>query len=130
MDNIGGQSDVNKLIIDAVDEALSTLGEGPKKAIYAYLEANNLPVAEIPLHIEEFSNVLEGLLGAGARLIELSIMKVLHARVGVALEVKAANPWALPELTFKDYVTIVKSYFEPKVETGLMVSDEILEKYR
>ncbi len=71
-----------KLLVEAVDYGLSSLGDSCRQAIYFYLE-NNFKIGkkEIPYRIEDFANAIEQIFGPGARLIEIEIMKVLHKKV-------------------------------------------------
>jgi hypothetical protein len=71
-----------KLLIEAVDEGLSSMGESGKEAIYFYLTSVfEIEKHEIPDKIEAFADALEELFGAGARLIEIRIIAALHQRV-------------------------------------------------
>jgi hypothetical protein len=67
---------------EAIDEALSTLGEEGKQAVYHHLERKyNLPKEEIPYRIERFSEVLETLFGTAAKILQTLIMKYLFKRI-------------------------------------------------
>ena len=124
----------NQLLLESIDEALSLLGKDAKNAIHFYLEVHNIPKEEIPNKINEFSTILEKLLVVGARLIELSIMKKLHAKIGIDWSWKAQNPWALPDLTFKEYVDKARAQFSDTKfipETGILLTEsEAMEKYK
>jgi hypothetical protein len=75
----------NKLVLDAVDTGLSSLGDSPKQAIYFYLEKTfKIKRSEIPEKIEEFATALEQIFGHGAKLVEIQIMKLLYEKVGQA----------------------------------------------
>lgn len=125
----------NKLLLDSIDEALTLLGKDAKNAVYFYLEVHNLTKKEIPDKINEFSSTLEKLVGVGAQLIELAIMKNLHAKIDVEWSWKPQNPWALPDLTFKEYVDKAKEQFINTIkfapETGILLTEkEAMEKYK
>lgn len=94
----------DSLLLEAVDEALSTLGEPCKKAFYIYFEKNyEIKKHEIPLKIERFAKAVQDLFGVGARLIEIQIMKNLREKLGdFTFQLKVEN------LTFTEYVTAVK----------------------
>lgn len=75
----------NKLVLEAVDEGLASLGDSPKQAIYFYLEKTfKIKRSEIPNRIDEFANALEQIFGHGAKLVEIQIMKLLYEKVGQA----------------------------------------------
>ncbi|MGB9135567.1 MAG: hypothetical protein WCC63_08335, partial [Candidatus Bathyarchaeia archaeon] len=60
-----------KLLLEAVEESLSTLGETPKQAIYYHLkEAFKIGRQEIPDKIDEFVFAIEDIFGQGAKLLE------------------------------------------------------------
>ena len=75
------------LLVDAIDETLNSLGESVKQSTYFHIE-NKFKVArkDIPENIEEFQDGLEKIFGAGARFIEILIMKNLHMKMGLPLK--------------------------------------------
>lgn len=77
----------NILLIEAIDEALSSLGESSKTAIYHHLEtAFNIKKQEIPNKVDVFSRALERLFGFGAKHLEILFMKSLSAKVREAIK--------------------------------------------
>ena len=91
----------NKLVLEAVDEALSSLGESAKQAIYSYMmKTCKIKRSEIPSKIEDVTHALEQIFGDGARLIEIQIMKALYQKVGDAFVYSPKKD----ELTFVKYV--------------------------
>jgi hypothetical protein len=70
-----------KLLSEAVDESLATLGETPKQAIYFHLqESFNIMKQDIPDKIDEFAFAIEKIFGEGAKLLEIQIMRSLHEK--------------------------------------------------
>jgi hypothetical protein len=69
----------DKILLRAIDEALNSLGESVRQSIYFHIE-NKFSVArnEIPEKLQEFQEGLKEIFGAGAQIIEISIMKNLH----------------------------------------------------
>lgn len=56
--------DFEKLLLEAVDEGLSSLGEPSKQAIYFHLEKGfNIKKQEIPYKITTFAKAVEKILG-------------------------------------------------------------------
>ena len=87
-----------KLLLEAVDEALSSLGTSSKH-IYFHLEKEfNINKQNIPHKIEEFTNAIEKTFGPGARVLEIQIMKRLYEKVGPFKHFPERN------LTFIEYV--------------------------
>ena len=101
------------LLTEAVDEALATLGESAKQAIYFHLE-NEFKIAkkDIPYRLEDFANGLEKIFGLGAHFIEILIMKSLFEKIGQPLEWNKSK-----ELAFVEYVAAAKrSYLKIQKE--------------
>jgi hypothetical protein len=74
-------------LLSSIDEALNSLGESVKQSIYFHIE-DKFSVArkDIPENLEEFQTGLEKIFGVGARFIEILIMKDLHTRIGLPLD--------------------------------------------
>lgn len=72
-----------KLLLEAVDEGLSSLGDSPKQMIYFYLEKTfKIKKIDIPSRIDEFADAIEKIFGHGAKHLEIQIMKRLYEKVG------------------------------------------------
>jgi hypothetical protein len=102
------------LLLEAINEALSSLGETPKTAIYFHLEKTfNIKKQEIPHRIEDFTSALEEIFGLGAMHLEILFMKHLHAKIGGVYE------WVEPkDFTFPTYVHMIKQNLVYKSENG------------
>ncbi|MEM4704752.1 MAG: hypothetical protein QXJ02_06775 [Candidatus Bathyarchaeia archaeon] len=80
---------LNKAILAAVEEGLSTLGDSPKQAIFYHLESCfKIKKEEIPLNLTDFGKALERLFGAGAPYLENLIVQRLHEKLGLTGENK------------------------------------------
>ena len=97
----------DNVLLGAVDEALASLGDSAKQAIYFHLE-DKFKIArnEIPYRLEDFADGLEKIFGLGARFIEILVMKQLHEGIGRPLEWDESK-----ELVFVEYVAAVKRSF-------------------
>lgn len=96
-----------KLLLEAVDDALSSLGDSAKQAIYFHLEKKfKIAKNEVPHRLEDFADGLEKIFGLGARFIEILIMKQLHEKIGQPLEWNESK-----ELVFVEYVAAAKKSF-------------------
>jgi hypothetical protein len=102
--------DFDKILLSSIDEALNSLGESVKQSIYFHIE-NKFCVArtEIPENIEEFQGGLEKIFGTGARFIEIMIMKNLHSKIGLPLNMDKKE-----QLEFVKYVGAAKQGFLKK----------------
>jgi hypothetical protein len=94
----------NQLLLEAVDEGLSCLGEFPKLSIYFHLEKKfGLRKAEIPSRIEDCDRALDDLFGNAASMLKVHIMKQLHIKIGTLIEWPDAERFG-----FTKYVSLVK----------------------
>src|SRR3972149_8660919 len=77
------------LLLNAIDEALNSLGESVKQSIYFHIE-NKFSVARnaIPESLQDFQGGLEKIFGTGAQFIEILIMKNLHSRIDLPLKME------------------------------------------
>ena len=90
-----------QLLVEAIDESLSSLGSSAKHAIYYHLEnLFNIKKSEIPFKIEEFTIAIEDIFGEGAQLLEIQMMKCLHQKVGTPFKQIPMKD----ELVFTDYM--------------------------
>ena len=72
-----------KLFLESVDSAFSSLGESAKQSIFFHLESEfKITRDEIPCRLEDFDNGLEKIFGTGSRFLEVLIMKNLFERIG------------------------------------------------
>ncbi len=102
------KTDFEKLLLEAVDEGLTSLGESSKQAIYFHLEKSfNIKKQEIPQCTEGFVHAVEKLFGMGANFLETLILKALYEKTG--LTDKEA---AFKKLTFTETVAAVKQTTE------------------
>ncbi|UCE96748.1 MAG: hypothetical protein JSV51_03925 [Candidatus Bathyarchaeota archaeon] len=81
--NTNSRTKLEHLLLEAIDEGLSALGDSGKQAIYYHLEKSfKLSKREIPEKIEEFAAAIEHIFGEGAVLLEIHIMQRLHEKAG------------------------------------------------
>ena len=100
----GGQL-VPEVLMAAIDEGLSLLGESSKQAVYFHLEKTfKMNRVDIPYRIEEFADAIEKIFGTGAKILEIQIMKSLFKKLGHKFKYypKQIN------LTFTEYIAAVK----------------------
>jgi hypothetical protein len=70
-------------MLDAVDEALGSLGDKARETILFHLEKKYaLKRNEIPANLETFANAIEAIFGEGAKFLELLIMKKFQEKIG------------------------------------------------
>jgi hypothetical protein len=74
---------LEELVLEAIDESLSSMGQNCKKSIYFHLENDyNLNKLEIPFRIKDFSEAIEKIFGVGAKILEIQILRILFKKMG------------------------------------------------
>jgi hypothetical protein len=102
--------DFEKLLLEAVDEGLASLGESSKQAIYFHIEKSfNVKKKEIPYRIETFAKAVEKIFGLGANFLEMLIVKKLFEKIGEVFEWHEST-----EFAFTMYVAVAKRVFREK----------------
>ncbi len=100
------KDDFEELLIDAVDQELSGLGNDAKKATYSCLKSTfGIKKHEIPDKIEEFAIALERIFGAGAKALEIRIIEAVCRRV---TNFKYSPKHG--DIFFADYLIALRSY--------------------
>ena len=116
----------DKILLEAVDEALASLGDSAKQAIYFHLESKfKISKDEIPSNVNVFANGLEKIFGAGAKFLEILIMKKLYERIGKPLELDTNK-----ELEFVDYVEAAKRTFTKRKQDEAKIAKFLEPKAR
>jgi len=117
------EKDFDELLLEAVDEGLSSIGESSRHAIFFYLETVfKIKRHEIPYKIEDFAAAIEKIFGLGANCLELLIMKHLFEKVKKTVQLHEPG-----DFTFTKYVTAVKQSFLEKKKAEELVQFEQIE---
>jgi hypothetical protein len=81
------EPDFEKLLVESVNEALSSLGESPKQAIFFYLEKSfSIKQQEISRNIEAFDSALRTVFGVGADFLETLIIRRLNEKADLTFQ--------------------------------------------
>ena len=100
------------ILLEAIDDALVSLGESVKTAVYFYLETSfNIERKEIPERIADFSDALERIFSLGARHLEVLFMRSLHSKIKLFCEWPTWCKWVIADVTFQEYVRLMKQKF-------------------
>ena len=104
----------DQLLVEAIDEVLSSLGEPVKNHVYFYLENDfSITKNELPQKIEEFSNFLLRIFGTGANHLEIRFMKTFFAKISADQHLKHKSiVFKEIDLTFSAYVNTMRDCFE------------------
>ena len=110
-----------KLLLNAIDEGLSALGESPKRVVYFYLEKKfNISRREIPDKIEDFVEALEKIFGLGAKFLQILIIKQLYQKIEKNLEWNEEQT----DLTFTEYIVAARRSYLKKTQVQVQYSTE------
>ncbi len=113
-------SDFEGALLEAVDRGLMILGESVKQTLYFHLErmspVQKKSIADNP---QAFISNLEGIFGAGAKVIEKNIVEQLFSELGLELEEKV-------DYSFVDYVKEARTKYQKAAPDRLRDSYETL----
>ena len=71
------------ILMEAIDEGLSSFGKTCQQAIYFHLEKEfKLNKREIPCRIKHFTDAIETIFGYGAKILEIRLMENLFKKIG------------------------------------------------
>ncbi len=119
------------MLLEAIDEALTTIGESVKKSVYFHLETTyQVKRPEIPKEIDRFSDALDKMFGAGARFIEILIIKKFYPKIQVTCDWQGPE-FIIPNLSFKEYIEMTrKEYCKIKIKGKMeFFIDETNQEY-
>ena len=78
-----------QFLTQAVDQALLTLGESAREAVYFHLQKIvSLTKDDVSDNLDTFEKGLEKIFGAGAKMIEIAVVKSLCQQLGIEFEEK------------------------------------------
>ena len=105
------------LLLESIDEGVSSFGEDYKESFYQLLEQNfMLKKQKIPTKLEEFSEALKNTFGFGAHYLEILIMRNLFTK----LEKKIAYIGDIDSFNFLNYMVSAKKLNEFKLLVPLI----------
>ena len=95
----------DELLLEAIDEGLSGLGEAGKTSIYIHLEGLfNIRKQEIPNKLDGFSNALQRIFGLGARQLEDIVHEKSSCKSREPMKLDGPS-WLAQDMTFTKYVS-------------------------
>ena len=117
------RKEFDTILLEAVDEGLSSMGESSKKAVYFHIEKSfNIRREEIPSRIEDFARAIESIFGLGAHFLEILIMKRLHERIRGGFRLPESS-----DFTFAEYIIVAKRNFTEKENQEEPVQCKLME---
>ena len=113
----------SQLLLEAIDDSLSILGDEPKRALYQYLATmHSLQREEIPDRLEEFSNGLKRALGGASSVIQRIILRKLFQKLGSTFRESQDSE-------FSDYIRDARRRFDT-AKQGHSLPDDTFEYVR
>jgi hypothetical protein len=98
------------ILLEAIDKALSSLGESIMQIIYFHLEKSFfIKRDEIPYRLGAFTQAIENIFGVGVDVLEILIVKKLYEEIGEAFDRNESG-----RFSFAECVTAAKSCFQQK----------------
>ena len=121
--------DFDDVLIETIDETLSSLGELAKNAVYFHLQNNfNMKKNEIPKKINDFSDIIQKIFGSGACILEIKFMETLHSKINVTVkwpEYQAPlSKWIIMDMSFIEYVNSMRHNYEANAKKTLMIKQK------
>lgn len=110
------QEKFDTLLVEAIDEALTSLGEPVKNTLYFHLD-NDFKIKKdtIPEHINEFSVVIHKIFGLGASRLEVKSLKNLYSKIQMSSKWPefeySLSKWIEMEISFEEYVNNTRKNF-------------------
>lgn len=105
-------------LLEAINEALSPLGEDVKTSIYFQFEqVFRIKKQCIPQRLGYFSGSLERIFGSSTQLLEMLVTKSIPAKIGGTCE-WAAPTWIVPDFTFQEHMHTMRTNFEDASTDG------------
>ena len=118
LSKLSQQKNFDQLLLEAIDEGLSCLGEAGKASIYINLEGFfNIRKQEIPNKTDAFLSALKRIFGVGFPQLEILIKKRLREKVREVC--KLDDPSRLfPDLTLTKYIELLRLCCKGTEKTG------------
>ena len=111
------QEQFNEILIKAIDEVLSSLGEPVKNTFYQHLENDfKIPKDKIPQNMNDFEYVIHKIFGLGASRLEITFVKSLSSKVNDNLQCPERE-WQLSErivmeMSFEEHISKMRLGYE------------------
>jgi hypothetical protein len=126
------EEDFDDILLETIDETLSSLGEPVKNAVYFHLQTNfKISKNEIPKKINEFSDIVQKIFGSGAGRLEIKLMKTLHSKININVkwpEYEAPlSKWIVTDMTFIEYVNSMRQNYGENTKRTLITDQKTVE---
>jgi hypothetical protein len=132
IEKYASEEDFDDILLQTIDETLSSLGEPVKNAVYFHLQTNfNISKNEIPKKISEFSDIVQKIFGSGAGRLEIKLMKTLHSKIDVNVKWPEYEPplskWIVTDMTFIEYVNSMRQNYGENTKRTLIATQKTVQ---
>ncbi len=99
----------DRFLLEAIDDALTSLGEPVKNAVYQHLRDDfGIERCMLPGQIGKFSDIVHRIFGLGASRLEIKFMKNLNEKIEVNLRWPEfdypESKWLIKDMSFFEYI--------------------------
>jgi len=107
------QKKFDQLLLEAINEVLSSLGEPIKNYVFIHLENDFLITKnEIPQKIEEFAHFLFRIFGSSAHYLDIKFMQTLYKKISAHQNVGYQSiVFEKTDMTFLNYVSKMRENY-------------------
>ena len=106
----------DRLLLESIDEALTSLGETVRNSIYKHLQDDfGIKQSEIPAEIFDFSDIMHKIFGLGATRLEIKFMMNLNSKIKIEINWPETNgpcsKWLITEISFTEYIANMRKNY-------------------
>ena len=99
----------DEIILQAIDQGLSALGEDPRQALWFFIEKDShISRQKVPENVEEFEQILNKVFGLGYKFLDSLFRNYLSAATGENLSGYPSFAACVRSLRSQDYLGLKK----------------------
>ena len=111
------QEQFDDVLVQAIDEVLTSLGLPVKNTFYQHLEVDfNIPKKDIPKNIAKFCNIIHKIFGLGACRLERKFMQNLNSKLQANVEWPecewSLSKWIVMDTSFEENINNIRKNYE------------------
>ena len=121
------EEDFEDILLESIDETLSSLGEPVKNSIYLHLQNDfKIEKSDIPKKISVFSDIIHKIFGFGAGRLEIRFMKTLCSKLNINAQwsehESPISNWIVSDFTFPEYIYNMRRSYYLKLQKEALIS--------
>jgi len=115
------RAEFDAVLLEAIDETLSSLGEPVKNTVYQHLRNDfGIEKKSIPSQINKFWDILHRIFGLSANRLEIKVMEKLNAKIKVNVKWPEyewpLSKWVIADMSFTEYVHNARKNYVAKCQ--------------